>query len=79
MPGAQHDVDLTVKSNIRDADGLRRYEAESARLGNLKDKPPQANDAMRFVCHTLVKTKRFHGDKVVKRYEQTVLCAQLKP
>jgi hypothetical protein len=68
VPGTQHDVDLMVKDSKRFADsggwgyGVFEYEPASGtfRLGNLKDKPPQANDAKcGFVCHTLVKTKDY--------------------
>jgi hypothetical protein len=64
----QHDVDLMVKDSKRFADsggwgyGVFEYDAASDtfRLGNLKDKPPQGNDAKcGFACHTLVKTKDY--------------------
>jgi mono/diheme cytochrome c family protein len=64
VPGPQHDVDLMVKDSKRFADsggwgyGVFEYDAASGtfRLGNLKDKPPQGNDAKcGFACHTLVK------------------------
>jgi len=68
VPGAQHDVDLMVKDSKRFADsggwgyGVFEYDAASDtfRLGNLKDKPPQGNDAKcGFACHTLVKTRDY--------------------
>jgi mono/diheme cytochrome c family protein len=68
VPGPQHDVDLMVKDSKRFADsggwgyGVFEYDAASGtfRLGNLKDKPPQGNDAKcGFACHTLVKTKDY--------------------
>jgi cytochrome c553 len=68
VPGPQHDVDLMVKDSERFADsggwgyGVFEYDAASDtfRLGNLKDKPPQGNDAKcGFACHTIVKTKDY--------------------
>jgi mono/diheme cytochrome c family protein len=68
VPGTQHDVDLMVKDSKRFADsggwgyGVFEYDAASGtfRLGNLKDKPPQGNDAKcGFACHTLVKTNDY--------------------
>ncbi len=65
VPGTQHDVDFMLKDSKRFADsggwgyGAFEYEAESNtfRLANLKDKPPQGNDAKcGFACHTIVKT-----------------------
>jgi mono/diheme cytochrome c family protein len=68
VPDTQHDVDLMVKDSKRFQDsggwgyGVFEYDAASGkfRLGNLADKPPQANDAKcGFVCHTLVKTRDY--------------------
>jgi mono/diheme cytochrome c family protein len=68
VPGTQHDVDLMVKDSRRFADsggwgyGVFEYDAASDtfRLGNLTDKPPQANDAKcGFACHTAVKSKDY--------------------
>jgi mono/diheme cytochrome c family protein len=68
VPGTQHDVDLMLKDTKRFADsggwgyGVFEYDAASGtfRLGNLKDKPPQGNDAKcGFACHTLVKTRDY--------------------
>ena len=68
VPGPQHDVDLMLKDSKRFADsggwgyGVFEYDAASGkfRVGNLADKPPQANDAKcGFACHTVVKTKDY--------------------
>jgi hypothetical protein len=68
VPGPQHDVDLMLKDSKRFADsggwgyGVFEYDAASGtfRLGNLTDKPPQANDAKcGFTCHTKVKTRDY--------------------
>jgi mono/diheme cytochrome c family protein len=68
VPGAQHDVDLMLKDSTRFADsggwgyGAFEYDAASDtfRPANLKDKPPQGNDAKcGFACHTAVKTKDY--------------------
>ena len=68
VPDTQHDVDLMVKDSKRFQDsggwgyGVFEYDAASGkfRLGNLADKPPQANDAKcGFVCHTIVKTRDY--------------------
>ena len=68
VPGALHDVDLMVKDSKRFADsggwgyGVFEYDAatDTFRLGNLTDKPPQANDAKcGFTCHTKVKSKDY--------------------
>jgi mono/diheme cytochrome c family protein len=68
VPGTQHDVDFMLKDSKRFADsggwgyGVFEYDAASGRfrLGNLTDKPPQANDAKcGFACHTAVKTKDY--------------------
>jgi hypothetical protein len=68
VPGTQHDVDFMLKDSKRFADsggwgyGFFEYDAASGkfRLGNLADKPPQANDAKcGFACHTAVKTKDY--------------------
>jgi len=65
IPGAQHDVDLMVKDSRRFADsggwgyGVFEYDAatDTFRPGNLKDKPPQGNDAKcGYACHTAVKS-----------------------
>jgi len=68
-PRAQHDVDLMVKDSKRFADsggwgyGAFEYDAASDafRPANLKDKPPQGNDAKcGFACHTAVKRLCLH-------------------
>jgi mono/diheme cytochrome c family protein len=68
VPGAQHDVDFMLKDSRRFADsggwGYGAFELDAAsntfRLANLKDKPPQGNDAKcGFACHSAVKTKDF--------------------
>jgi mono/diheme cytochrome c family protein len=68
VPGTQHDVDLMVKDSKRFADsggwGYGVFEIDPAsgnfRVGNLTDKPPQANDAKcGFTCHTKVKTRDY--------------------
>jgi mono/diheme cytochrome c family protein len=68
VPGTQHDVDFMVKDSKRFADsggwGYGVFEIDPAsgkfRIGNLGDKPPQANDAKcGFACHTAVKTKDY--------------------
>jgi mono/diheme cytochrome c family protein len=68
VPGTQHDVDLMVKDSKRFADsggwgyGAFEYDAASNafRAANLKDKPPQANDARcGFACHTAVKSSDY--------------------
>src|SRR5579871_5774120 len=68
VPGLQHDVDFMLKDSKRFADsggwgyGVFEYDAASGtfRLGNLTDKPPQANDAKcGFTCHTKVKTRDY--------------------
>jgi mono/diheme cytochrome c family protein len=68
VPGSQHDVDLMVKDSRRFADsggwgyGAFEYDAASDafRPANLKDKPPQGNDAKcGFACHTAVKTSDY--------------------
>jgi mono/diheme cytochrome c family protein len=68
LPDTQHDVDLMVKDSKRFADsggwGYGAFEYDPAsnvfRPADLKDKPPQANDAKcGFVCHTIVKTKDY--------------------
>jgi hypothetical protein len=68
VPGAQADVDFMVKDSKRFADsggwgyGVFEYDAASDtfRLGNLKDKPPQGNDAKcGFACHTIVKNQDY--------------------
>ncbi len=68
VPGTQHDVDLMVKDSKRFADsggwGYGVFEIDPAsgnfRIGNLSDKPPQANDAKcGYTCHTKVKTKDY--------------------
>ncbi|MGB6869248.1 MAG: cytochrome P460 family protein [Acidobacteriaceae bacterium] len=68
VPGTQHDVDFMLKDSKRFADsggwgyGVFEYDAASGnfRLGNLKDKPPQGNDAKcGFACHTAVKSKDY--------------------
>jgi mono/diheme cytochrome c family protein len=68
VPGTQHDVDFMLKDSKRFADsggwgyGAFEYDAASDtfRLANLKDKPPQGNDAKcGFACHTIVKTRDY--------------------
>jgi mono/diheme cytochrome c family protein len=68
VPDTEHDVDFMVKDSKRFRDsggwgyGVFEYDAASDRfrLGDLKDKPPQANDAKcGFACHTAVKTKDY--------------------
>jgi mono/diheme cytochrome c family protein len=68
VPGTEHDVDFMLKDSKRFADsggwGYGVFEVDAAsgkfRLGNLTDKPPQANDARcGFACHTAVKTKDY--------------------
>jgi mono/diheme cytochrome c family protein len=68
VPDTQHDVDLMVKDSKRFQDsggwgyGVFEYDPASGkfRLGNLSDKPPQANDAKcGFACHTIVKTRDY--------------------
>jgi hypothetical protein len=68
VPGAQHDVDLMLKDSKRFADsggwgyGAFDYDAtsETFRPANLKDKPPQGNDAKcGYACHGSVKSKDF--------------------
>jgi hypothetical protein len=68
VPGTEHDVDFMLKDSKRFADsggwgyGAFEYDAASDtfRLANLKDKPPQANDAKcGFACHTIVKTRDY--------------------
>ena len=68
VPGTQHDVDLMLKDSKRFADsggwgyGAFEYDAASDtfRPADLKDKPPQGNDAKcGFACHTVVKTKDY--------------------
>jgi mono/diheme cytochrome c family protein len=68
VPGTQHDVDFMLKDSKRFADsggwgyGAFEYDAASNtfRLANLKDKPPQGNDAKcGFTCHTAVKTRDY--------------------
>ena len=65
VPGNQHDVDLMLKDSKRFADsggwgyGAFEYDAASDtfRPANLRDKPPQGNDAKcGFACHTAVKS-----------------------
>ncbi|MGA2046922.1 MAG: cytochrome P460 family protein [Terracidiphilus sp.] len=65
IPGPQHDVDLMVKDSRRFADsggwgyGAFEYDAatDTFRPADLKDKPPQANDAKcGYACHTAVKS-----------------------
>ena len=68
LPFSQHDVDFMLKDSKRFADsggwGYAVFEYDPAsdtfRLGNLTDKPPQANDAKcGFACHTSVKNKDY--------------------
>ncbi len=68
VPGPQHDVDFMLKDSKRFADsggwGYGAFEYDAAantfRLADLKDKPPQGNDAKcGFACHTIVKTSDY--------------------
>jgi mono/diheme cytochrome c family protein len=68
VPSTQHDVDLMLKDSKRFADsggwgyGAFEYDAASDafRPANLKDKPPQGNDAKcGFACHTAVKSSDY--------------------
>ncbi|MGA2099135.1 MAG: cytochrome P460 family protein [Candidatus Acidiferrum sp.] len=68
VPDTQHDVDLMLKDSKRFADsggwgyGAFEYDAASNvfRPADLKDKPPQGNDAKcGFACHTIVKSKDY--------------------
>ena len=68
VPGTQDDVDLMLKDSKRFADsggwGYGAFEYDAAtntfRPADLKDKPPQGNDAKcGFACHTIVKTKDY--------------------
>jgi mono/diheme cytochrome c family protein len=68
VPGTQHDVDFMLKDSKRFMDsggwGYGVFEIDPAsgnfRIGNLTDKPPQANDAKcGFTCHTKVKTRDY--------------------
>ena len=68
VPGTQHDVDFMLKDSKRFADsggwgyGAFEYDAASNtfRPADLKDKPPQGNDAKcGFACHTIVKTRDY--------------------
>src|SRR5271165_4716947 len=64
VPSTLHDIDFMVKDSKRFSDsggwGYAEFEYDGAsdtfRLGNLKDNPPQGNDAKcGFACHTVVK------------------------
>ena len=68
VPDTQHDVDFMLKDSKRFADsggwgyGAFEYDAASNTFtpANLKDKPPQGNDAKcGFTCHTAVKTRDY--------------------
>jgi mono/diheme cytochrome c family protein len=68
VPGPQHDVDLMVKDSKRFTDssgwGYGAFEYDAAtnvfRAADLKDKPPQGNDAKcGFACHTAVKGRDY--------------------
>jgi mono/diheme cytochrome c family protein len=68
VPDTQHDVDFMEKDSKRFQDsggwgyGVFEYDAAPGkfRLGNLTDKPPQANDAKcGFACHTIVKRRDY--------------------
>ena len=66
IPASQHDVDFMVKDSKRFADsggwGYAVFEFENGKFrpGNLKDSPPQANDAKcGFACHTVVKNRDY--------------------
>ena len=68
VPDTQHDVDFMVKDSKRFQDSggwgwaVFEYDAASGkfRLGNLADKPPQANDAKcGFACHTIVQKRDY--------------------
>ena len=68
VPDTLEDVEFMEKDSKRFADSggwgwaVFKYDAASKtfRVGNLSDKPPQANDAKcGFVCHTIAKQKDF--------------------
>ena len=68
VPDTQHDVDFMLKDGKRFADsggwGYGAFEYDAAtnvfRPADLKDKPPQGNDAKcGFACHTAMKTKDY--------------------
>jgi mono/diheme cytochrome c family protein len=68
VPDTQHDVDFMEKDSKRFQDsggwgyGVFEFDPASGefRLGNITDKPPQANDAKcGFACHTLVKARDY--------------------
>jgi hypothetical protein len=68
VPGALHDVDFMVKDSKRFADsggwgwGAFEYDAAAGtfRVGNLKDSPPQGNDAKGgFACHKAAKDQDY--------------------
>jgi mono/diheme cytochrome c family protein len=76
VPGTQHDVDFMAKDSKRFADsggwgyGAFEYDAASDvfRAANLKDKPPQGNDAKcGFACHTAVKKNDYVFTEYVRR------------
>ena len=76
VPGTQHDVDFMVKDSKRFADsggwGWGAFEYDAAantfRVGNLKDSPPQGNDAKcGFACHKAAKDQ----DYVFTKYGTT--------
>jgi mono/diheme cytochrome c family protein len=68
VPDTEDDVDFMVKDSKRFQNSggwgwaVFEYDAASGnfRLGNLADKPPQANDAKcGFACHTIVKARDY--------------------
>src|SRR5262252_6983466 len=68
VPGAQRDVDFTVKDSTRFADSggwgyaFFKYDAASDMFtpATSADRPPQGSDAKcGFVCHSIVKTRDY--------------------
>jgi hypothetical protein len=68
VPGTQHDVDFMVKDSKRFADsggwGWAAFEYDAASNtftpADLKDKPPQGNDAKcGFACHTIARKRDY--------------------
>ena len=76
VAGALHDIDVMVKDSKRFADsggwGYGAFEFDNAtdtfRPGDMKDTPPQANDAKcGFACHTIVKNRDYLFTEFPKR------------